>query len=49
VLFIDDLEANVAAARSVGIEAAQFVHPKSSEGAAQLRALLETFSLRVPD
>jgi putative hydrolase of the HAD superfamily len=49
VLFIDDLEANVAAARSVGIEAAQFVHPKSSEGAARLRALLETFSLLVPD
>ena len=49
MLFIDDLEENVAAARSVGIEAAQFVHPKSAEGAARLRALLATFSLVVPD
>jgi putative hydrolase of the HAD superfamily len=49
ILFIDDLEANVEAARSVGITAAQFVHPKSPEGAPALRALLATFSLVLPD
>jgi putative hydrolase of the HAD superfamily len=49
VLFIDDLEKNVAAARSVGITAAQFIHPKSPAGAPALRTLLETFSLAVPD
>jgi len=49
ILFIDDLEGNVAAARSVGITAAQFVHPKSPEAALALRALLETFSVLVPD
>ncbi|MEO8178258.1 MAG: HAD-IA family hydrolase [Deltaproteobacteria bacterium] len=49
VLFIDDLETNVAAARSVGIEAAQFVHPRSAEASSALRALLETFSVVLPD
>jgi putative hydrolase of the HAD superfamily len=49
ILFIDDLETNVAAARSVGITAAQFVHPRNPEGATGLRALLATFSLVVPD
>jgi putative hydrolase of the HAD superfamily len=49
VLFIDDLATNVAAARSVGLQAAQFVHPKTAEAAPALRALLETFSLVLPD
>jgi HAD superfamily hydrolase (TIGR01509 family) len=49
VLFIDDLAKNVAAARSVGIEAAQFIHPKSPQGAPALRALLETFSVLVSE
>ena len=49
ILFIDDVEKNVAAARSVGIQAAQFVHPRSPEGVVALRKLLETFSVMVPD
>jgi len=49
VLFIDDLETNVEAARTVGIEAAQFVHPQSPAAASALRALLETFSVVLPD
>jgi putative hydrolase of the HAD superfamily len=49
ILFIDDLSENVAAARSVGIRAAQFVHPRSPDAVTALRALLETFSVTVPD
>jgi len=49
ILFIDDLADNVAAARSVGLQAAQFVHPKSPEAAPALRALLEAFALVLPD
>jgi len=49
MLFIDDLAENVAAARSVGIQAAQFVHPRSPDGVTALRTLLETFSICLPD
>jgi len=48
ILFIDDLEPNVIAARSVGIQAAQFVHPRSPDAVMELRSLLETFSVTVP-
>jgi len=50
LLFIDDLEPNVLAARGVGLQAAQYVNPRLPEAAGQLRALLASFSVSVvPD
>jgi putative hydrolase of the HAD superfamily len=49
LLFIDDLEPNVTAARGVGLQAAQFVNPRIPEAAAQLRALLAGFGLRLAE
>jgi putative hydrolase of the HAD superfamily len=49
ILFIDDLAENVAAARSVGIQAAQFVHPRTTDGVVALRAVLQTFSIALRD
>ena len=45
LLFIDDLEPNVTAARGVGLQAAQFVNPRTPDAADQLRALLASFSV----
>jgi putative hydrolase of the HAD superfamily len=47
LLFIDDLEPNVLAARGVGLQAAQFVNPRTPDAVAQLRALLAGFSVYV--
>lgn len=47
LLFIDDLEPNVMAARGVGLQAAQFVNPRTPEAVAELRALLAGFSVYV--
>ena len=50
LLFIDDLEPNVLAARGVGLQAAQFVNPRTPDAAEQLRALLASFAVFVaPD
>jgi putative hydrolase of the HAD superfamily len=49
VLFIDDLAKNVASALSVGLRAEQFIHPRSPDGVAQLKQLLERYSVVVPD
>jgi putative hydrolase of the HAD superfamily len=50
LLFIDDLEPNVLAARGVGLQAAQFVNPRTPGAADELRALLARFSVHVtPD
>jgi putative hydrolase of the HAD superfamily len=48
LLFIDDLEPNVMAARGVGLQAAQFVNPRTPDAADQLRALLAGFGVHVP-
>jgi putative hydrolase of the HAD superfamily len=47
LLFIDDLEPNVLAARGVGLQAAQFVNTQTPEAAHQLRALLASLSVFV--
>jgi putative hydrolase of the HAD superfamily len=47
VLFIDDLAKNIAAARTVGLHAEQFVHPRNTDGVAQLKELLERYSVVV--
>jgi putative hydrolase of the HAD superfamily len=49
VLFIDDAEENVAAARSVGLKAEQFVHPGTNHARASMIALLERFSIVIPE
>lgn len=47
VLFVDDLAKNVAAARTVGLAAEQFIHPRNAEGVARLRELLERHAVIV--
>ena len=47
VLFIDDTEANVAAARLAGFQAAQFVHPRSELAVAAMIELLRGFSIEL--
>ena len=49
LLFVDDLEPNVEAARGVGLQAAQFVNPNTPEAAPQLRTLLQRFSIVAPE
>jgi putative hydrolase of the HAD superfamily len=45
MLFIDDAERNVAVARSVGLRAEQFIHPRTNRARASLIELLEQFSV----
>jgi putative hydrolase of the HAD superfamily len=45
MLFIDDAEKNVAAARRAGLQAAQFIHPRTSHAASTMTKLLEGFSV----
>lgn len=47
LLFLDDLEPNVMAARGVGLQAVQFVNPRTTETVSELRVLLASFSLDV--
>jgi putative hydrolase of the HAD superfamily len=45
MLFIDDRETNVAAARTVGLRAAEFVHTRNSQAVQALIRLLRRFSI----
>jgi putative hydrolase of the HAD superfamily len=45
MLFLDDRETNVEAARAVGINAAQFIHPRSAEALALLKDVLRSFGV----
>ena len=49
VLFVDDSEANIAAAARAGLHAAQFVHPRSAHAVLQMRELLERFAVPVSE
>ena len=48
-LFIDDSEENVAAARRVGLQAEQFVHPRTDHARASMIALLKRFSIVIAE
>ena len=48
VLFLDDHEANVAAAASCGLLAAQFVHDRTAQAGSALASLLQRCSVRLP-
>jgi putative hydrolase of the HAD superfamily len=49
MLFFDDAEENVAAARSVGLQAEQFVHPGTNHARASMIALLARFSIGITE
>jgi putative hydrolase of the HAD superfamily len=46
ILFIDDGERNVEAARAAGLQAAHFVHPRTPDALAAMTALLGRFAVR---
>lgn len=48
LLFIDDAEKNVAVARSAGLHAASFVHPRNGSSREAMLALLAQFSVHLP-
>jgi putative hydrolase of the HAD superfamily len=47
MLFFDDREENVEAARATGINAAQFIHPRSAEALPLLREVLRSFAVKL--
>ena len=49
VLFIDDAEENVTAAREAGFQAVQFVHPRNAHSVSMLKEVLQSFSVMVSE